>query len=1380
MSYVVSRTCTEIPHDDEDRNREIPSRPLKEYRSVPAYVLLGDPGSGKSTEFESEQRVLGDAALLITARDFLAFDVDSHPDWRGKTLFIDGLDEVRAGSLNARTPFEEIRGRLDKLGRPHFRISCRDADWLGDNDRRHLEAVSPTSHVKTLRLDPLTDSNVRDLLTAQPGIDDVQDFITKAREQGLEGLLFNPQSLDLLANAVVQDGGWPQGRLETFDKACRKMAAEPNEEHRLARTTLSAEQILESAGHLCAVQLISGTIGYTLKDVTDDDYISLDRDSPLSIEDSRRALSTKLFKGEGQSRFTPVHRHISEFLSARHLAALISRGLSVRRVVSLIAGEDGVVVTELRGLSAWLAALSTKARSYLIDTDPVGVGLYGDIRGFSTDEKCKLLRSLSREAARLGYRERSSSAFGPLASSDMELTLREVLTDQRRDVDHQSTVVFLLHVLQHGNPLPDLSQTLLDIVRDDSRWPWVSASALDAFIWNSTDGVDTTCKLKQLLQDIHAGRVPDPDNELLGTLLIQLYPDEVDPSGVWDYLAAGARSELIGRYAVFWDRSVVNRSTDEGVYLLLDGLCKRLPDLRSALEFHRLDRLPSRLLARGLEVHGDEIDTRRLYHWLSAGSFRGWEGFRFPDESIGEVRSWLEQRPDIQKAVFLEGLLLCQDADNFMLCAVAVRDSMYGSTFPPDFGLWSLDRAIALVETAPLVSEVLLQLAVESHNEQTHSEGLSRSVLVERTCGYQPLERQLAVLLNHAVSAEVAELHARIEKYSEESQREVDEWVDYVRSNADALRENRATPALLFEVGKAYFGYSPGRFTNVEPQSGFGELFGDDNELIEATLAGIRGTVWREDVPEPNEIIRLQSESRMHYLAFPFLAGMDEVQRVKPEELNQFSRLQMRKALTFYFCNPAGHRENPGWYVRFVNSHPELVADVLVQCATALIRAGNEHISGLYELAHMKNHARVARGGSLRLLCAFPIRCTQKQIKALDDLLWAALQHADRESLDEIMDGKLARRSMNVAQRVHWLAAGTVVSPDTYGKQLENFVGGRDSRIRQLAAFFAPEYPLNLLTDEHQAATLKLLIRLIGTSFGPFMEDSLDSSWSGTTAMDGSELIVQLIQRLASMPDRDATHALEVLTTDPALSRWRGQLDQAQDAQRVIHRDAAYRHPSVEQVRSTLSNRSPANAGDLAALLVDLIDEIAIQIRTGNTDDWRQYWNEDSYGRPERPKREESCRDALLSDLRLRLPEGVIDEPESHDADDKRADIRVSYQDFKVPVEVKKSSHRDLWSALRNQLIAKYSRSPATGGYCIYLVIWFGSDSVTPPPFGELPTTPSELQTRLQETLSEEEARKVTVCLVDVSSSGQTPDRHRRAWRSVSTSSQVIHNNNAN
>ena len=134
----VDRTVTEVRAAPDDKRVQPASAPLKEYREVPAYVLLGDPGAGKTTAFEMEGEALADGACPIDARDFVTFDLEDHPEWRGKTLFIDALDEVRVGSHDARTPFDAIRSRLDKLGRPRFRLSCREADWLGENDRKRL------------------------------------------------------------------------------------------------------------------------------------------------------------------------------------------------------------------------------------------------------------------------------------------------------------------------------------------------------------------------------------------------------------------------------------------------------------------------------------------------------------------------------------------------------------------------------------------------------------------------------------------------------------------------------------------------------------------------------------------------------------------------------------------------------------------------------------------------------------------------------------------------------------------------------------------------------------------------------------------------------------------------------------------------------------------------------------------------------------------------------------------------------------------------------------------------------------------------------------------------------------------------------------------
>ena len=80
---------------------------------------------------------------------------------------------------------------------------------------------------------------------------------------------------------------------------------------------------------------------------------------------------------------------------------------------------------------------------------------------------------------------------------------------------------------------------------------------------------------------------------------------------------------------------------------------------------------------------------------------------------------------------------------------------------------------------------------------------------------------------------------------------------------------------------------------------------------------------------------------------------------------------------------------------------------------------------------------------------------------------------------------------------------------------------------------------------------------------------------------------------------------------------------------------------------------------------------------------------------------------------------------------------------------MKKSDNPTLWSALRSQLIERYTRDPATHGYGIYLVLWFGTRHIPRAPTGARPASASELRQCLKSTLSDEEARKISVVVVD-------------------------------
>ncbi|MCY3862975.1 MAG: hypothetical protein OXG67_13570, partial [bacterium] len=163
--------------------------------------------------------------------------------------------------------------------------------------------------------------------------------------------------------------------------------------------------------------------------------------------------------------------------------------------------------------------------------------------------------------------------------------------------------------------------------------------------------------------------------------------------------------------------------------------------------------------------------------------------------------------------------------------------------------------------------------------------------------------------------------------------------------------------------------------------------------------------------------------------------------------------------------------------------------------------------------------------------------------------------------------------------------------------------------------------------------------------------------------------------------------------------------------------------------------------------LNDHLDGIADDIRGNNSNLWRQFWNEE----PElTAKHEDACRDALLAMLQARLPPEVDVAREGHYVSDKRADIRVSYGGFNVPVEIKKDSPRDLWSALQEQLIEQYTTDPATSGHGIYLVLWTGGDKISRRPDGNHPATPDELRELLEDDLTPDQASKISVKVLDV------------------------------
>ena len=230
------------------------------------------------------------------------------------------------------------------------------------------------------------------------------------------------------------------------------------------------------------------------------------------------------------------------------------------------------------------------------------------------------------------------------------------------------------------------------------------------------------------------------------------------------------------------------------------------------------------------------------------------------------------------------------------------------------------------------------------------------------------------------------------------------------------------------------------------------EEFDPDEDLAAAALQGLRDVVDRDDMPGPDEILNLHSQSRRYWLSLPFLAALHDRHQEAPSLLEKLTERQQRQALALHYCLPAwGHGRD--WHHRLIQQRPEVAASVLLPFARAEIRSGRGHVAGLQELAHDPNHAKLAALVVLPLLRGFPVRGSVKQLPDLSRLLWAALQHGAREELRALVAKKLEASSMTDAVRATWLGAGLVADPQTHAGPLEEFVDGIELRAERLADF---------------------------------------------------------------------------------------------------------------------------------------------------------------------------------------------------------------------------------------------------------------------------------------------------------------------------------------
>lgn len=1311
---------------------------VESLRSVPAWVLLGEPGAGKSEAFKSEAQ--SDNGLRLTIAEFVYSDIDEA--WKDKCLFLDGLDEVRASATTA-SILVQVKSKLRKLGLPNFRIACRAADWYGQSDLEEIIGASPNGKLPIYTLEPLTAADIKRILEDNFNRSDAENFIAQAEAHGISALLSNPQTLGLTVKAL---GGqtWPSSRDETYQLACEALVQEENRKHRdqTRFQPVLKGALLEAAGQVFATLLLADKSGVALDPSEGSDrFPALNDFEPSSPDQASKALCTALFvpSTSNDQRLEPTHRSVAEYLAADWLGKQIdSRGLPLKRVLNLMLGFDGKAVAGLRGLYGWLALKSLKAQHGLIKNDPLTVALYSDPHPMDVEAKRLLLQEIyfqTHANPSVLWDLRGAENLSALFQVELRDEYLAALQDPKRDDSTQTYVVFILKVLKQSATQTQLTNELREVAADGTRWERVRRHALEAWL---ECGV-TDSQAIEFLDHLNQGKIADPDEELAGTLLGKLFPRAVSASQVLSYLHL-PKSKILGMYQHFWAYEFPKTVPEDDLPFVLDQLAQR-SDLQSLnwVEFH-ISLTLAALVTRGVQVHGDKIPDARLFTWLRIGTDEYGER-RHEPEFHKTITQWLIDRPERYKGLLGVCFERNESAPSPLHGLFNDSQILRGIPAPADIGLWHFQH-IDCTSNEALAKEHLAE-AMRSLWSDHPAPGFTFDMVLEWASGDPVKISWLKPLLTWEIPEwRKTRNHSNQKRQREQADIKNERSVN-LATKLSEIRSGQANAALMGQLAGVWLNqYSDTR--GETPLDRFKTYCDNYADVFEAAKAGMPACIRRSDLPSVKEIIDLNLKQQSHWIRAACLLGMELSWTENPSAIDLLDSSTLEKMVCFRLTD--GTETPPEWFLHLVSNVPELVSKVLITFASESFKAQKEYVDGIYPLARNATYMKVARVSVPALLLSFPTRNKSSQLNQLNSLLRSALKF-EMPELPAIVAKKLKLKSLDSGQRVYFLLTGMLIDPEQYEQKLWDFIGESWQRIQHISDFLGSR-----LSD------LPMDFTLSANTFGKLIEiqtpfAEVDWPMGGgavSQAMNLGDHVKGLIGKLTALGTLESLEEINRLLELTTLEKIKRHLLSSKHEVIQRLRENTFCHPNLTNVATILSNKSPIGPADLQAIVLDHLDQIATDIRTSNSDLFRQFWTEESENKH---KHENSCRDALLALLRGHLePLGIDSQPEFDYVNDKRADIRVSYRNsITVPIEIKGEWHSELWTAVQGQLIPQYTTQKETEGFGIYLVLWVGGSEQPPArDSGKRPLTSTELKSRLHSHLPKDIQPQIAVRVVDV------------------------------
>ncbi|MEU3642903.1 hypothetical protein AB0E59_05910 [Lentzea sp. NPDC034063] len=569
------------------------------------WVLLGEPGAGKTTAFEDlipeadrESAPLpGEPGTLwlvgdeLDSREAINERLGSYldalptksdistpvPD--GLLVVIDQLDECLFLSQLAKWLTRKLRPR-DTRG-VRIWIACRTADYreaITDVLVRELGSCTVGD------LAPLTQNDVAELISTTDV--DAGRFLESVVRNGAGALASLPLTLKVLLNAFRSDSDSLRGTPALWlERGVTRLADEHAPDRISARPVDStAEQRVAVAARIAAHLLLSGrrsvhttVLGVDVADhaipmgqMVGDNEAAGAGEFPVTKELVMETLATAIFTRTSPEKVAFAHSSFAAFLAARYLAARLTAPIPIpaRQLEGVLlvsaADEDTAAIPEhLRETAAWLLAHAPAEARWLALADPEGLAAHSSVIT-APEIRADIVDGLLARADRIELADRSwQRARWRLEHPGLCSQLSEVLShaDGSPSDDWPTFARVRLAVrLASESGVPELAEPLLRVAAS-TGWPvHVRQSAAKAAL--AVDASPAVVdRLRHLLQGLapEAGtdstntqkvdRGPDSVSELIGTLLGLLWPEHLNFAEAAQHIDPGATiSGFIGVY----------------------------------------------------------------------------------------------------------------------------------------------------------------------------------------------------------------------------------------------------------------------------------------------------------------------------------------------------------------------------------------------------------------------------------------------------------------------------------------------------------------------------------------------------------------------------------------------------------------------------------------------------------------------------------------------------------------------------------------------------------------------------------------------------------------------------------------------------------------